>query len=227
MGFSPAWQKGGVGSPNPNVYQIASATAIEKGEMVKLSAGLVVAIGDVDQDDPHLGVAAENHDGATADGRQTGTEILIYDDPNTVFKIKPRDPLTATGGSTTTFVDSSVLPETADIFNGGALILVSVAANSALNGKKVNISDFDGANGTFTLSETLSDAIAAGDTAYLIPGKRCKGHYAWNLTADGTDIDFDNTAAGEAIYVEDVDVDNGLLYVSFRLHQRGNHPAAL
>ena len=144
-----------------------------------------------------------------------------------MFKIKPRDVITATGGSTTTFVDSSVLPETADIFNGGALILVSVAANSNLNGRKVSITDFDGANGTFTLGETLSSAIAAGDTAYLIPGPRCKGHYAWNLTSDGTDIDFDATAAGEAIYVEDVDVDNGYLYVSFRLHQKGNGPAAL
>lgn len=43
---------------NPRVYPIATATAIEKGEVVSLTNGLVVAVADQDQDDPVLGVAA-------------------------------------------------------------------------------------------------------------------------------------------------------------------------
>ena len=209
----------------PREYDIATGTVIEKGEIVKLTAGLVVAIGDADQDDPYLGVAAESHDGATADGRQTGLKIRVYDDPGDIFALVPSDTITATGGSTTTFVDSSILPATNDVFNGGSLKIVSCAASSALNGKIVKISDFTGSGGTITLAETLTAALASGDTAYLCPGTRCRGQYGWDLNSDGTDIDWE-TSGGEALYFEGSDPDVFVTYWRLRLHLRGNDAAA-
>jgi hypothetical protein len=213
-----------VGNPRP--YAIATGTAIEKGEVVKLVNGLVVAIGDADQDDPYLGVAAEAHDGATADGRQTGLEILIYDDPADIFSLHTTTVQTLTGGSTTTAVFSGLLPATDDIWNGGMIEIVTCAADSSLVGRKVSISDHTGSGGTLTLAETLPAALASGDTIKLCPGNRAKGHYAWDLNSDGTDIDVDATGAGEALYCEGADPANFNVFFRLRLHQRGNDAAA-
>jgi hypothetical protein len=211
---------------NPRKYQIASNTAIEKGEVVKLTNGLVVAIGDADQDDPYLGISAVAHDGATADGVQTATEILIYDDPNDVFAVYPTAYLTATGGSTTTFVDSSILPATDDIFNGGAIKIRTCAADSTLVGRVIKISDFTGSGGTITLAETLPAAFAAGDTAYLCPGPRAIGQFGWDLNSDGDDINWESSG-GESLVFVGSDIINFEVYFKLRLHLKGNNVNAL
>lgn len=67
---------------------------------------------------------------------------------------------TATGGSTTTLVDS-VQKENDDYFNGGTVFVTS--GNNA--NKWGIISDYANTSGTFTLSAAISgSAIAAGDT---------------------------------------------------------------
>ena len=210
---------------NKGVYKIASATAIEKGEMVKLSNRLVVAIGDSDKDDPYLGVAAEKHDGSTADGRQTGTEIMIYDDPNDVFALVSSEAVTLTGGSTSTAVCSSLVA-TDDLFNGGYIKILTCAADSGLVGKKVKISDYTGSTGTITLAETLGSTLASGDTIAICPGKQFKGQYFFDLNSDGTDINW-ASSGGESLYFEDSDPETFQVFLRFRLHQRGNYPAAL
>jgi hypothetical protein len=214
----------------PREYAIATGTVIEKGEIVKLTAGLVVAIGDADQDDPYLGVAAEAHDGATA-GRQKGLVIKVYDHPDDIFKIKPTNLITATGGSTTTFVvdgmkSGTITENVDDLFNGSKLKIIACAADSDLNGKIVSVSDWTASSGTFTIGETLSGAIASGDTAYLCPGPRLMSKYHLDLISDGTDIDWD-TNGGEAIQIYGSDVDAFEVYVKLRLHMLGNGPAAL
>lgn len=211
---------------NPRTYQIAATTAIEKGEIVKLTNGLVVAIGDADQDDPYLGIAATAHDGATDDGVQKATTIRIYDDPQDVFAVHPTVVITATGGSTTTFVNSNLLPATDDIFNDGYIKIVSCAADSSLNGRIVKISDYTGSGGTLTLAETLPAAIASGDTAYLLPGPRAVGQYGWDLNSDGDDLDF-ATSGGESIIYVGHDPLNFEAHVKLRLHLKGNHVGAL
>lgn len=209
----------------PREYKIATGTAIEKGEVVKLTSGLVVAIGDADQDDPYLGVASEPHDGSTT-GRQSGTKIKIHDDPGDIFKYKPRVACTATGGSTTTFVDSNLGFANDDDLNGGFLHIVSCAADSSLNGKIVKISDYAQSSGTVTLSETLAAALASGDTAYIVPGKISIGSYLFDLNADGTDMDWE-TSGGESLEIHDVDPETFMVFMKFRLHLKGNHVAAL
>jgi hypothetical protein len=215
------------GNKTPQILElpIATGTAIEFGEIVKFTPGTgVVAIGDADQDDPYLGVAMEEHDGSTA-GRQSGTLIKVSVSPTAVYRLTPRDAITASSGSTTTFVDSSLLPANNDYFNGGKIKLVAVASDSTLNGKIVSISDYTGSGGTLTLGETLSGAIASGDTAYLCPGPYAITAYGWDLNSDGTDINWESSG-GEAIQIVDVDPDTFTVYVKLRLHQFGDDAAA-
>jgi hypothetical protein len=210
----------------PRELEIASATAIEKGEVVKVTSGLIVAIGDTDQDDPVKGVAAEDHDGSTS-GRQSGTKIKVHDDPNDVFAYTPRIVCTATGGSTTTFVDSNLQFANDDDLNGGFLHIVSCAADSTLNGKIVKISDYTASTGTVTLAETLSATLAASDTAYICPGPIARGSHNWNLNSDGTDVSWEDSSAGEALELFDVDPNTFTVFFKFRLHLNGNYPIAV
>lgn len=207
-------------------FYVVTTTAIEKGEVVKFTPGTgVVALGDQDQDDPVLGVAAEAHDGSTA-GRQKGTEIKVSCSPTACFKVPNLLVITATGGSTTTFVDSNLRPATDDIFNGGYLEVVSCAADSTMVGKMIKITDYTGSGGTITFG-TQPAAFASGDTAKLWPGPLAVTTYSHNLTSDGTDIDWEETAAGEAIQIVAADPANKELIVKFRLHQFGTYPKAI
>jgi len=162
----------------------------------------------------------EAHDGST-DGRQSGLKIKVYTSPTAVFANTPKNANTATGGSTTTFVDSSLLPATDDYFNGGAIQILTCAADSDLVGKRVAISDFTGSGGTVTLAETLTAALASGDTAYLCPGPLAITAYSWDLDSDNMEIDFESDT-GTALQIVDVDPDTFQVYVKFRLHQFGN-----
>jgi len=224
--FRFAYNKSKGGGSQPRKNSIATTTAIELGEVVKKTAGLVVAVGDTDQDDPVLGVAAEAHDGSTT-GRQSGTDIDIYDDPDDVFAYKPAETCTATGGSTTTFVDSNLQFASDDMLNGGFLKIVSCQADSSLNGKIVKISDYTASGGTVALAETLPVAIAAGDTAHICPGPIAKGSYNWDLNSDGTGISWEDTSAGEAIRIDHVDPETFTVFIQFRLHLNGNYPIAV
>jgi hypothetical protein len=212
--------KVGVGTPRP----IAEATAIELGEIVGFTQGVGVVAADGDDfDDPVIGVAAEEYDGTTA-GRQSGPEIRVYDDPEDVFSVVPRDAITATGGSTTTFADTN-LPNVNDLFNGGYLQIASCAADPTLVGRKVKITDYTGATGTITF-DALPAAIAAGDTAYLCPGKLAAGTYSFDTNADNTDIDWE-TSGGEGLLIVDADPETFTVFVKFRLHINGAYPKAM
>jgi len=224
--FRFAYRRGGEnGAANPKEYYIASATVIEHGEAVLFTPGTgIAAVAGTDFDDPFLGIAAEAHDGSTS-GRQSGTAIKVYDDPGDVFVLKPSTALTLTGGSTTTAVDSSLLPATDNVFKNGYIEIASCAADSSLVGRRVKISASTGATGTLTLAETLPAALAAADTIYLYPGKLAIGEYGWDLNSDGTDVDF-HTSGGEALVLVDADPSRGLSYWAARLHQFGNDAAA-
>jgi hypothetical protein len=209
-------------------FYIPTGTAIEKGEVVKFTAGTgIAAVGDSDQDDPVLGVATEPHDGATT-GRQTGTEIKVSCSPTACFKVPSSKVITATGGSATTFVDSNLRPASDDIFNGGYIQVVTCAADTASStvGKMIKITDYTGSGGTITFA-TQPYAFASGDTVRLWPGPLAVTTYSHNLTSDGTDIDWEQTAAGEALQIVDADPINKHLVIKFRLHKFAGGPAAL
>ena len=139
-------------------YPIAYNTAVTAGEVVKLSAGLVVAAAAAETG-AILGIAAENHPG-TADAlnaRANGTEILVYDNPELIFECPvPVIEAVATNSSATAVAAKSgeVAATTADdAFNGGVLVLIGKAAASTNTdpiGKHIPVTDYAQTNRVFT-----------------------------------------------------------------------------
>jgi hypothetical protein len=220
MAFKWAYDLNGNKTPQMPTMYIPTATAIELGEMVLFTPGTGIAVvAGTDFDDPALGVAMQPHDA------NSGTEIKVSVSPTAVYSLKSRNVITATGGSTTTFVVSGLLPQTDDLWNGGMLEILTCAADSSLVGKKIPIADCTGATGTLTFA-AQGAAFASGDTAYLCPGPLAIGEYGWDLTSDGTDVDWD-TSGGQSLILVGADPETFTSYWMLRLHQFGNGPAAL
>lgn len=137
-------------------------------------------------DDPITGVSMNEK--AANDGT---VELEISVSPSAIYKYKAQKAYTATGGSTTTFVDSSLQPQVDNFWKGGAIKIISCAADSTLNGRVIPITASTGATGTLTLGETLPAALAASDTAYLCLGNYAEGYLGYDLTADAMHPDFD------------------------------------
>jgi hypothetical protein len=207
--------------PIVHEYDIAAGTVIEKGEVVKLVEGLVVAVGDTDQDDPYLGVAEEDHTGVAniLNPRSNGTRIKVYDSPTAVFKCKPNAVLTAASGSSTTAVDSAYGSIANDKFNGGYLVVIS--ATNLLPGQRFRISDFATTSGTFTAA--FGAAVAAGDKFLILPPVLSFG---WDLVSDGTNLDL-AANGGESLLIEDADANDEYVYWRFRLHQKASYMLAI
>jgi hypothetical protein len=212
-----AYDLGGSTVPMIRSFPIATGTVIEEGEMVKIAGGFVVAIGDADQDDPYLGIAAEAHDGATVG--QTGLTIRVYCSPTAVFKCKPNVVSTADSGNGTTWVDGELVAGAGfadDVLNGGNLKLSEKAVASTLTvavGTVFPITDFAVATGTCT--GVFAGSVVAGDKAIILPPVGSKG---WDLNSDGTNLDL-KANGGESIIIIDVDTDTEEVYLKLRLHQ--------
>ena len=214
----------------PREFYIATGTAIEKGEIVIFTAGVGIgAVGTpADFDEPALGIAAENHDGATA-GRQVGTKILVYCEPDIVLKVIPKTLSTTTSGDATSWIDTS-LTAANDVFNGGKIVIVSTNSVTGFNvGDVLDITDFANSGGDCTVTGA-GGTIAAGMTGYIYPGKLAVNCHGFGLNSDGTNIDLD-TAGGESLNIVDTDYDAQLkettVFSKLRVHQFGNHVVEL
>lgn len=208
-GFQWAGDLNGHKSPILRECYIPASTVVSYGEPVGYTPGtgvvkLTEALAE-DFDDPIFGVAAENHDGTTS-GRQSGTKILISVSPTAVYKYRCTPIIALTGGSTTTAVNSNLLPNVDHFWKNGAIQIVSCAADSSLNGRIVKISDSTGSSGTLTLAETLPAALAASDTIRLCPGNFADNFLGFDLYYNTTNIatatallDLDFTSDGGAI----------------------------
>lgn len=220
-----AYDLSNASNPIIRSFPIVAATVIELGEVVKLVEGKVVAVGDTDQDDPYLGIAAQPHDGSS-DG-QKGTTIQVYCSPSAVFRCKPNVISTADSGTGTTWVDGELIAAAGyadDLLNGGFLKLVEKAAGSTLTdslGKLFAITDFAVATGTCT--GVFAGNVSANDKAVILPPIGSKG---WDLNSDGTNVDL-KANGGESIIIVDVDPDTEEVYFKLRLHQLGAHVLAI
>lgn len=196
-------------------FPIATATAIEYGEVVILSGGKVAAVGTpATFNEPVLGVAAEPHDGATA-GRQVGLRIKVVCNPDAIFKVKPTHYITATSGSTSTFADTNLMPATNDIYIGGYLKVRSCAAGIPA-GTLLRITDYAAAGFVITFA-TQAFVFAAADTAFLYPPLDIVGYSVFDLDSDGVDVDFE-VGAGNGMVIVNADPDAQILEVMFRQH---------
>ena len=154
-------------------YPIAPTTAISAGQVVKLTAGLVVSAVQAETN-VILGVAAENHPGV-ADAlniRANGGEILVYDNPELIFEC-PAPVIAAASGSATTIVPASgdVDANAADdSFNNSVLMLISKAAestNTDFIGKKIKVTDY-AKTGTI-ITKDSGGTPSAGDKYEVYP----------------------------------------------------------
>lgn len=187
-GFNWAGDLNGQKNPIIRKRYVPDATAIEQGEPVIYTPGTGIAVvtAPADLDDPIDGVSLvekKANDGVT--------EIDVSVSPTAIYKYKAAKTYTMTGGSATTCVDSSLLPATNGFWKGGAIKIISCAADSSLNGRIVRISDSTGATGTLTLAETLPAVLAAADTYQLCPGYMAENYLGYDLDADAMNPDYD------------------------------------
>jgi hypothetical protein len=228
MIFTPVKRIGG-GPITPKPYYIASAEAIVKGMPVTYGVAGIADYDATDADDPIRGIAAEDHDGSTA-GRQSGYEILIYDDPDIIFACIPHTLSTTTGGDATSWIDSS-LTAANDVFNGGKIVIVSTNSIAGFNvGDVLDITDFANSGGDATVTGA-GGTIAAGMTGYIYPGYgaiNCHAFDAIATTFNNLDMD---TAGGETFNIDDVIWDaakkKAMVLFTIRLHERGNDGATI
>lgn len=214
-GFTWSGNKAGHKTANLRKCYVPDATAIEKGEPIIYTPGTGVApiTAPTDFDDPIYGVSTVEK--AANDGK-TLIEI-VEASPYDIFKYKCSKIYTMTGGSTTTCVDSSLVPQTDDFWIGGAIRIVTCAANSALVGRIVRISDSTGATGTLTLAETLPSALAANDTYQLCPGYMAHDYLGYDLDAGSINPDWD-AIGGNVLRIYDTDPDKMEIRVTFERH---------
>lgn len=105
VGFEPIYNKTVTDIPNPVAYELTPSTAFNKGDMVVLTGGKLAlatatSVGDI------VGVMAES---VTSDA----TSVIygkVYDHPDNVYRCTFASQVDsiATGGSTTTLVDSGI-----------------------------------------------------------------------------------------------------------------------
>lgn len=179
-------------------YDVASATAIGEGQVVKLSEGLVVAAA-AGETGAILGVAAENHSGSAdaMDPRANGTKIMVIDDPGVVYQCAAPE-VTAAGGSSTTLEVTALKVFAADDFNGGYVKLVSKAEGSTNTdpiGAVRRITDFaldaeTPTKGILTIAS--GGAPYAGDVYAIFPPI---GFAKGNLNSGGTALVLSATAS--------------------------------
>lgn len=82
----------------------------------------------------------------------------------------------ATGGSTTTLIDTKLADELADgneddVYNGGTVVVITDAggANAAPEGEFSRVTDYVASTTTLTFSPALTAAPASGDTVMIVP----------------------------------------------------------
>lgn len=208
-GFKWAGDLNGQKNPMIRKILIPTATAIEEGEPIDFTqgTGAIVLAGPTDFDDPIFGVASAAH---TAN---SGTTLEISYSPTAIYKYHASKTYTATGGSTTTLVDSSLLPQTDNFWINGKIKIISCAADSSLNGKKITITDSTGSSGTLTFATQIA-ALASGDTYQLCLGEYADGYLGYDLDSDAMNPDFDANG-GNVLKFEYADPENMDMYFTF------------
>jgi hypothetical protein len=229
MIFTPAYREGG-GPITPHPYYIPYNTAVVKGQVVGFTAGTGVVVYDAtDADDAILGVAAEDHDGSTS-GRESGYELLVYDEPDIIFKCIPTTVSTVDSGDTTSWIDAEYTAAD-DIFNGGHIVIVTTNGIAGFNvGDVLVISDFANSGGDFTVTGA-GGTIAAGITGIIYPDKRAVMSHAFDTIATTYNTLNMKSAGGETFVIKDVVWDpakkKATIYFKIRLHLLGNDGATI
>lgn len=196
-GFEPVYNKVMQQIPNPVKYELTPGTAFAKGDVVvltngkvaKASAGATNVLGVMAQSV----TATQNPAGATTYGD-------VYDQPQNVYRCTftgHRD-ATATGGSTTTLVDST-MGAAADDRWAGALLYVYEGAGA---GSIRTVKAYTSATRTLTVEQPFAVAIDT-TSKYILLGNASAAGDVINVGSYGVNLSGANRiAAGGTVASE-------------------------
>lgn len=218
-GFNWAGDLNGHKNPLVKKFYVADGTAIAKGEVVRFTAGTGIERLNSRSTfvEPIIGVSMQEKE--ASDGV---TEIEISYSPTAIYKYSAKRPITIDSGSTTTAVVSDMATNDVEhLFIGGAIRIVSCAADSTLEGKIVGVTGFSQSDGTLTLGETLPNALAGSDTIRLVPGFIAEGYAKWDLDSDSMNPDL-GSIGGSALRFINSNPETMESFWQFFKHQFGS-----
>lgn len=177
---------------NGREYELTPNTAFSKGDMVVLTNGKVAKAAANAAN--VLGVMAESI--TAADNPATGlTYGKVYDNPFNIYRCSFADQTdsTATGGTTTTLIDTGLATSTDDVWNG-ALLYIYEGTNA---GCIRTVSDFTGSTRLMTWTNPMP---AACDTTskYIVLGAGGGASDSINAGSVGVDLKDENTIDANA-----------------------------
>lgn len=213
----------------PNEYELTPNTAFTKGDMVVLTLNKVAkAAANATE---VLGVIAQSFTTTTNPSAAT-TKGRVYDDPNIIYRCTFADHLdsTATGGTTTTLVDTALSTSTDNDWNGALLYIYAGTNAGALR----TVTDYTGASDTLTVSEAFGAACDTTTKYILLGFGATSGNNVIGIGTIGVDLKDENTIDANATIASEAgplevmptsvdDIKNLMLNVRIRkhLHARG------
>jgi hypothetical protein len=181
---------------NGRNYELTPNTAFTKGDMVVLTNGKVAKAAANAAN--VLGVMAESI--TAADNPTAGiTHGKVYDNPFNVYRCSFADQTdsTATGGTTTTLIDTGLATSDNDYWNG-ALLYVYAGTNA---GCIRTVTDYVGS--TDTLHFQAMPAACDTTTKYIILGGAAAASDSINVGSVGVDLKDENTVDANATIVSE------------------------
>lgn len=220
QGFEWIYNKAGV-SANPNLYELTPNTAFSKGDAVVLTAGKVAKA--AANATNILGVMAETI--AAADNPAAGlTYGLVYDNPFDVFRCSFADhrDAAATGGTSTTLIDTVLSTSTDDDWNGALLYIYEGPGAGDIR----TVSDYTGATDVLTVAKAFTATPTTASKYILLGAGGAATADVINVGKVGIDlkdentIDANATVASEAgpMVVLDINPKELTMDVMFRKH---------
>jgi hypothetical protein len=191
-GFEPVFNTMTGSVPAPVEYELTPNTAFSAGDMVILTNNKVAkaAAGATNV----LGVMAETFTTTTNPSAAT-TKGRVYDNPFNVYRCTFSDQTdsTATGGSATTLVDTTLSTLADDVWNGALLYVYGGTSSGSLR----TVADYTGATDTLTVSEAFPTAIDT-TSKYIILGGGIAAGENINIGTIGVDLKDENTLDANA-----------------------------
>ena len=179
-------------APNPNTYPLTPNTAFSKGDMVVLANGMVAKAAANATD--VLGVMAKSFTVAQNPSGKI-TYGPVYDNPFNIYRCTFADhrDAAATGGTSTTLIDTALSTSSNDVWNGALLYIYDGPGKGDVR----IVSDYVGASDTLSVEEPFSDTPTT-DTKYILLGEAGAAGDVIFVGATGVDLKDENTIDANA-----------------------------
>jgi hypothetical protein len=179
-------------APNPNEYILTPNTAFAKGDMVVLTNGMIAKAAANATD--VLGVMAKSYT-TTENPSAKQTMGLVYDSPFNIYRCTFADhrDAAATGGTSTTLIDTALSTSTDDVWNGAYMWIYEGPGA----GDVCIVKDYTGTSDTLTVEEAFS-ATPTTASKYILLGEAGAAGDVVYPGATGVDLKDENTIDANA-----------------------------